>query len=167
MKQFKELRSLCLKIIAHVLDKYEDCDLGSEFWDLFFLAVSPLIKSFKQEGSSSEKPSSLFSCFLSMSKSQNLVTLLCREESLVPDIFSILTVTTASDAIKSSALKFIENLLCLDNMLDDNMISGFLDPYVEPLINGLHSLLIGDILKRLVLLLIDGLRLFPLVSMFS
>ncbi|XP_020872517.1 U3 small nucleolar RNA-associated protein 20 isoform X2 [Arabidopsis lyrata subsp. lyrata] len=150
LKQFKELRSLCLKIIAHVLDKYEDCDLGSKFWDLFFSAVSPLIKSFKQEGSSSEKPSSLFSCFLSMSKSRNLMKLLCREESLVPDIFSILTVTTASEAIKSSALKFIENLLCLDNELgeDDNMICGFLDPYIEALINSLHSLFIGDILKR-------------------
>ncbi|ESQ54097.1 hypothetical protein EUTSA_v10024182mg [Eutrema salsugineum] len=150
LKQFKELRSLCLKIIAYVLDKYEDCDLGSEFWDLLFSAMSPLIKSFKQEGSSSEKPSSLFSCFLSMSRSRNLVTLLCREESLVSDIFSILTVTTASEAIKSSALKFIENLLCLDNELDedDSMIKGFLDPYIEALINSLHSLFIGDNLKR-------------------
>lgn len=144
------MRSLCLKIIAHVLDKYENYDLGSDFWDIFFSAVNPLIKSFKQEGSSSEKPSSLFSCFLSMSKSRNLVTLLCREESLVPDIFSILTVTTASEAIKSSALKFIENLLCLDSDLDedDSMIKGFLDPYIETLINSLHSLFIGDILKR-------------------
>ncbi|XP_010445040.1 PREDICTED: U3 small nucleolar RNA-associated protein 20-like [Camelina sativa] len=150
LKQFKELRSLCLKIIAHVLDKYEDCDLGSEFWDLFFSAVSPLIKSFKQEGSSSEKPSSLFSCFLSMSRSRNLFTLLSREESLVPDIFSVLTVTTASEAIKSSALKFIENLLCLENEFgeDANMISGFLDPYIDALINSLHSLFIGDIFKR-------------------
>ncbi|KAF3583557.1 hypothetical protein F2Q69_00027497 [Brassica cretica] len=37
-KQFKELRSLCLKIIALALKKYEDCELGSEFWDLFFSA---------------------------------------------------------------------------------------------------------------------------------
>ncbi|CAH2077407.1 unnamed protein product [Thlaspi arvense] len=150
LKQSKELRSLCVKTIAHVLDKYEDCDLGSEFWDLFFSAVNPLIKNFKQEGSSSEKPSSLFSCFLSMSKSRNLVTLLCREESLVPDIFSILTVTTASEAIKSSALKFIENLLSLDNELDedDHMFKGFLDPYIEALINSLHSLFTGDISKR-------------------
>lgn len=169
MKQFKELRSLCLKIIAHVLDKYEDCDLGFEFWDLFFSAVSPLIKSFKQEGSSSEKPSSLFSCFLSMSKSRNLLTLLCRKESLVPDIFSILTVTTASEAIKAAVLKFVENLLCLDNEFgeDDNMISGFLDPCIDALINSLHSLFIGDILKRSGLLLIDGLWLFPLVSVIS
>ncbi|XP_013706551.1 U3 small nucleolar RNA-associated protein 20 [Brassica napus] len=150
LKQFKELRSLCLKIIAHVLDKYEDSDLGSEFWDLFFSAVNPLIKNFKQEGSSSEKTSSLFSCFLSMSRNRNLVTLLCREESLIPDICSILTVNTASDAIKSSALKFIENLLCLDSELheDDSMIKGFLDPYIETLFSSLHSLFIGDINKR-------------------
>lgn len=110
-----------MKIIARVLEKYEDCDLGFEFWDLFFSAVDSLIKSFKQEGSSSEKPSSLFSCFLSMSKSRSLVvTFLCREESLVPDIFSILTVTTASEAIKSSALSFIENLLSLESDLDDD-----------------------------------------------
>ncbi|EFH69737.1 predicted protein [Arabidopsis lyrata subsp. lyrata] len=150
LKQFKELRSLCLKIIAYVLHKYEDCNLGSEFWDLFFSAVNPLIKSFKQEGSSSERPSSLFKCFFSMSKSCNLVTFLCREEFLIPDIFSILTVTTASKDIKSYALKFIENLLRLDNELaeDEHMIKGFLDPYIEALTNSLHSLFLGDILKR-------------------
>lgn len=135
------MRSLCLRIIAHVLKKYEDCDLGSEFWDLFFSAVNPLIKCFKNEGSSSEKPSSLFTCFLLMSKSPNLVTFLCREESLVPDIFSILTVTTASDGIKSSALSFIKNLLSLEK--DD-----VLNPYIDALINNLHSLFRGDILRR-------------------
>ncbi|KAL0795429.1 hypothetical protein Bca101_066806 [Brassica carinata] len=143
LKQFKELRSLCLKIIALVLKKYEDCDLGSEFWDLFFSAVKPLIKCFKQEGSSSEKPSSLFTCFLSMSKSPNLVTFLCREESLVQDIFSFLTVTTASEDIKYSALTFIKNLLSLEKD-DDHMIKGFLDA----LINNLHSLFRGDVLRR-------------------
>ncbi|KAG7592924.1 Armadillo-type fold [Arabidopsis thaliana x Arabidopsis arenosa] len=150
LKQFKKLRSLCLKIIAYALKKYGDCNLGSEFWDLFFSAVNPLIKSFKQEGSSSERPSSLFKCIFSMSKSCNLVTFLCREEFLIPDIFSILTVTTASKDIKSYALKFIENLLRLENELDEDehMIKGFLDPYIEALINSLHSLFLGDILKR-------------------
>ncbi|KAJ4916552.1 ARM repeat superfamily protein [Raphanus sativus] len=141
LNQFKKLRSLCLRIIAHVLKKYEDCELGSEFWDLFFSAVNPLIKSFKQEGSSSKKPSSLFTCFLSMSKCPNLVTFLCREESLVPDIFSVLTVTTASNHIKSSALSFIKNLLSLEK--DD-----VLNPYIDALINNLHSLFRGDILRR-------------------
>ncbi|KAH0878443.1 hypothetical protein HID58_065837 [Brassica napus] len=150
LKQFKELRSLCLKIIARVLKKYEDCELGSEFWDLFFSAVNPLIKSFKQEGSSSEKPSSLFTCFLSMSKSPNLVTFLCREESLVPDIFSIPTVTTASEAIKSSALSFIKSLLSLEKDMedDDHKNKGFLNPYIDALINNLHSLFCGNILRR-------------------
>ncbi|XP_010532760.1 PREDICTED: small subunit processome component 20 homolog isoform X2 [Tarenaya hassleriana] len=149
-KQFKELRSLCLKIIALVLDKHEDCDLGSEFWDIFFAAVNPLIKSFKQEGSSSEKPSSLFSCFLSMSRSHNLVTLLCRENSLVPDIFSILTVATASEAVKSSVLKFVENLLSLDRELgdEDNMVKTILVPNAGTLIHSLHSLFLGDTSKR-------------------
>ncbi|KAJ0257757.1 hypothetical protein HA466_0085710 [Hirschfeldia incana] len=149
-KQFKELRSLCLKIIARVLKKYEDFDLCSEFWDLFFSAMNPLIKSFKQEGSSSEKSSSLFKCFLLMSKSPNLVIYLCREESLVPDIFSILTVTTASDDIKSSAFSFIKNLLSLEKDLeeDDGMINGFLVPYIDALINNLHSLFCGDIMRR-------------------
>ncbi|KAL0814388.1 hypothetical protein Bca101_070831 [Brassica carinata] len=149
-KQFKELRSLCLKIIALALKKYEDCELGSEFWDLFFSAVNPLIKSFKQEGSSSEKPSSLFTCFLSMSKSSNLVTFLCREESLVPDIFSIPTVTTASEAIKSSALSFIKNLLSLEKDMedDDHKNKGFLNPYIDALVDNLHSLFRGDILRR-------------------
>ncbi|XP_020868571.1 small subunit processome component 20 homolog [Arabidopsis lyrata subsp. lyrata] len=150
LKQFKKLRSLCLKIIAYALKKFGDCNLGSEFWDLFFSAVNPLIKSFKQEGSSSERPSSLFKCIFSMSKSCNLVTFLCREEFLISDIFSILTVTTASKDIKSYALKFIENLLRLDNELDEDehMIKGFLDPYIEALISSLHSLFFGDILKR-------------------
>ncbi|EOA39466.1 hypothetical protein CARUB_v10008061mg, partial [Capsella rubella] len=150
LKQFKEFRSLCLKIFARVLDKYEDCDFGSEFWDLFFSTVNPLIKSFKQEGSSSKTPSSLFKCFLSMSKSRNLVTFLCLKEFLLPDIFSILTVTTASKDIKSSVLKFIENLLSLENELDedDHMIRGFLDPCIDALITSLHSLFLEDILKR-------------------
>lgn len=149
-KQFKELRSLCLKIIALALKKYEDCELGSEFWDLFFSAVNPLIKSFKQEGSSSEKPSSLFTCFLSMSKSSNLVAFLCREESLVPDIFSIPTVTTASEAIKSSALSFIKNLLSLEKDMedDDHKNKGFLNPHIDALVDNLHSLFRGDILRR-------------------
>ncbi|KFK44281.1 hypothetical protein AALP_AA1G237800 [Arabis alpina] len=143
LKQFKDLRSLCLKIIAHVLTKYEDCDLGSEFWDLFFSAMNPLIKSFKQEGSSSEKPSSLFSCFLSM-------------------------ITTASEDIKSYALKFIENLLILDHELEEHesMIKGFLDPYIEPLIISLHSLFIGDKSKRKSVKY-KGERVIKILKLFS
>ncbi|THG16091.1 hypothetical protein TEA_014813 [Camellia sinensis var. sinensis] len=142
MKQFKELRSLCLKIISLVLNKYEDHEFGCEFWDLFFASVKPLIDGFKQEGASSEKPSSLFSCFLAMSRSYKLVSLFCREKNLVPDIFSILSVTTASEAILSSVLKFVENLLNLDSELDheDNAIETVLLSNLDALICSLHGL---------------------------
>ncbi|KAJ4967931.1 hypothetical protein NE237_014632 [Protea cynaroides] len=143
MKQFKDLRSLCLKIIAFTLNKYGDHDFGNEFWDIFFTAVKPLIHGFKQEGSSSERPSSLFSCFVAMSKSCTLVSLLYREENLIPTIFSILTVKTASDAIISCVLGFIENLLDLDNDLDDNedcSVKRVLLPNLEALVVSLRHL---------------------------
>lgn len=146
VKQLKELRSLCLKIFSFVLNKYEDHDFGCELWNLFFTSVEPLIKGFKQEGSSSEKPSSLFSCFLAMSRSHELVTLLHREKNLVPDIFSILTVSTASEAIKCYVLKFIENLLNLDKELDDDdtAVKSILLPNLEALICSLHCLFQHD-----------------------
>ncbi|CAK9136502.1 unnamed protein product [Ilex paraguariensis] len=146
MKQFKDMRSLCLKIISLVLSKYEDHDFDSEFWDLFFMSVKPLVEGFKQECASSEKPSSLFSCFLAMSRSYKLVPLLYRDKNLVPDIFSILTVTTASEAIVSCVLKFIENLLHLESELDneDNSIKGVLLPNLDALVSGLHRLFTCD-----------------------
>ncbi|KAI3979780.1 hypothetical protein MKX01_013875 [Papaver californicum] len=142
-KQYKDLRSLCLKIISSVLSKYDDHDFGGEFWDMFFMSVKALIDCFKQEGSSSEKPSSLFSCFLAMSKSQTLVSLLHREESLVPSVFSVLTVKTASSAIISCVLSFIENLLNLDSDLinhGDLAVQTILLPNLNTLIGSLHDL---------------------------
>lgn len=146
LKQLKDLRSLCLKIISIVLNKYEDHDFGSEFWDHFFNSVKPLVDGFKKEGFSGEKPSSLFSCFISMTRSHNLVPLLHRETNLVPDIFSILTVPSASEAIITSVLRFIENLLMLDNELDegDNAVKEVLRPNVGPLISNLQCLFLGD-----------------------
>ncbi|XP_054807809.1 U3 small nucleolar RNA-associated protein 20 isoform X1 [Prosopis cineraria] len=119
LKQFKDMRSLCLKIVSFVLNKYEDHEFGSDLWDFFFASVKPLIDRFKQEAASSEKPSSLFSCFLAMGRNNNLVALLCREESLVSDIYSILRVKSASEAVIVCVLKFVNNLLNLDNELDD------------------------------------------------
>lgn len=141
-EQFKNLRSLCLKILSFVLTKYDDHDFGGEFWDLFFTSVKPLIDGFKQETSSSEKPSSLFSCFIAMSRSEKLVSLLNREKNLVPDIFSILTVSTASEAIISCVLKFIENLLNLDSEQesDDNAVKRVLLPNLDTLVCSLHCL---------------------------
>ncbi|KAL3329329.1 hypothetical protein AABB24_036434 [Solanum stoloniferum] len=145
-KQCKDLRSLCLKIISFILSKFEDHDFSSEFWDLFFMSVKPLVASFKQEGASSEKASSLFSCFLAMSRSSKLVPLLSREKNLVPDVFSMLAVSTASDAIISSVLKFVENLLYLDIELgnEDNPLKRLLLPHVDVLVCSLHHLFVHD-----------------------
>ncbi|XP_021894298.1 U3 small nucleolar RNA-associated protein 20 [Carica papaya] len=81
-----------------------------------------------------------------MSRSHELVTLLHREKNLVPDIFSILTVSTASEAIKCYVLKFIENLLNLDKELDDDdtAVKSILLPNLEALICSLHCLFQHD-----------------------
>lgn len=141
IEQLKSLRSLCLKILSFVLTKYDDHDFDSDFWDLFFTSVKPLIDGFKQEASSSEKPSALFSCFIAMSRSKKLVSLLNRERNLLSDIFSILTVSTASEAIVSCVLKFIENLLKLDEQeSDNNAVKIILLPNIDTLVCSLHCL---------------------------
>lgn len=158
VKQYKDLRSLCLKVISFVLYKYEDYDFECEFWDLFFMSVKSSIESFKHEGASSEKPSSLFSCFLAMSRSHKLVPLLSRERNLVPDIFSILTISTASQPIISFVLQFIENLLTYDGELDgnDSAVRSAVLPNLDSLIKNLHVLFqSGDAKKRYVLLFND------------
>jgi U3 small nucleolar RNA-associated protein 20 len=144
-KQFKELRTLCLRVISLALNKFEDHNFGSDFWDILFTSVRPLVDRFKLEGASSEKPSSLFSCFITMSKSPKLVSLLARQPNLVPTVFSILSVSTASDAIVSAVLEFVENLLKLDNDLDldereDNLAKEVLLPHVDVLVQSLHDL---------------------------
>lgn len=141
LKQSKELRSLCVKIVSSALNKYEDYDFGDDFWDLFFISVKPLVDSFKQEGSSSEKPSSLFACFVAMSRSQKLVPLLNREKNLVPDIFGILTVSVASESVLRYVLKFIENLLSLSTELDDsdNDVKRILLSNLQTLTDSLHG----------------------------
>ncbi|XP_021290199.1 small subunit processome component 20 homolog isoform X1 [Herrania umbratica] len=171
IKQFKDLRSLCLKVVSLVLNKYEDHDFGCEFWDLFFTSMKPLIHGFKQEGSSSEKPSSLFSCFLAMSRSHRLVSLLCRERNLVPDIFSILTVPTASEAILSCVLKFISNLLDLDCELDDenSPIQSVIYPNLEALVCSLHHIFQSDSASKRKLVRCPGeteIRIFKLLSKY-
>ncbi|GJZ51936.1 small subunit processome component 20 homolog isoform X1, partial [Tanacetum coccineum] len=141
-KHFKDLRSLCLKIISFVVGKFEGHDFSLKFWDIFFSALKPLIDGFKQEGASSEKPSSLFVCFLAMSRSHKLVSLFHRVKNLVPDIFSILTVATASEAIITCVLKFIENLLYLDVDMESGAthVKGILHPNIDTLVYSLHHL---------------------------
>nr|CAD1819808.1 unnamed protein product [Ananas comosus var. bracteatus] len=141
--QVKDLRSLCLKVISSTLNKHDTHDFSSEFWHIFFTSVKPLLDNFKQEGASSEKPSSLFSCFIAMSQSPTLVPLLGRETNLISAIFSILTVRTASDAILSSVLDFIENLLKLDKDLDSegsDTVKRILEPHVEVLVSSFRDL---------------------------
>lgn len=142
MGQLKDFRSLSLKIVSFVLNKYEDHDFSCEFWDLFFGSVKPLIDGFKQEGFSGQKPSSLFSCFLAMSRSEKLVSLLCREQNLVPDILSILSVKSVSEAIVACVLNFVENLLILDDDLgvEDNSGKRVIRLYLEALVDNLHRL---------------------------
>ncbi|KAF2288910.1 hypothetical protein GH714_022732 [Hevea brasiliensis] len=171
LKQFKDLRSLCLKIVSLVINKYDDHDFDCVFWGMFFASVKPLIDGFKLEGSSSEKPSSLFSCFLAMSSSRHLVPLLSRETNLVPDIFSILTVTTASKAIISCVLKFIENLLNLNEELDDedNSVKKVLFPNLDKLISSLHCLFQDDTANKRKLAKYLGethTRIFKLLSKY-
>ncbi|KAA0033350.1 U3 small nucleolar RNA-associated protein 20 [Cucumis melo var. makuwa] len=169
VKQHKDLRSLCLRVISFVLYKYEDFDFEMEFWDLFFTSVKSSIESFKHEGSSSEKPSSLFSCFLAMSRSHKLVPLLARERNLVPDIFFILTISTASQPIILFVLQFIENLLTIDGELDgnDSAVRSILLPNLDSLIQSLHVLFqSGDAKKRKLVEHLNGpmIRIFKLLS---
>lgn len=169
VKQHKDLRSLCLRVISVILYKYEDFDFEIEFWDLFFMSVKSSIESFKHEGSSSEKPSSLFSCFLAMSRSRKLVPLLARERNLVPDIFFILTISTASQPIILFVLQFIENLLTFDGESDgnDSAVRSVLLPNLDSLIQNLHVLFqSGDAKKRKLIEHLNGpmIRIFKLLS---
>lgn len=139
IKQLKDLRSLCIKVICSALSHYEGHDFGENFWNIFFSSVKPLIDCFTQEASSSEKPSSLFACFMAMSRSPTLAPLL-GSNNLVPAIFCILTVKTASGSITSYALEFIENLLRLDlEQQDDNSVKKILVPHMDVLIHSLHD----------------------------
>ncbi|WVZ69932.1 hypothetical protein U9M48_018646 [Paspalum notatum var. saurae] len=141
IKQLKDLRSLCIRVISSALSHYESHDFGQNFWNIFFSSVKPLLDSFTQEASSSQKPSSLFACFMAMSLSPKLAPLL-GSNNLVPAIFSILTVKTASGSITTYALEFIENLLRLDIDLeqqDDHSVKKILAPHMDVLIHSLHD----------------------------
>lgn len=144
--QLKDMRSLCLKIVSYVVNKYEDHEFGSDMWDRFFSSAKPLVDKFKQEAASSEKPSSLLSCFLAMSANHKLVSLLCREESLIPDIFSIVSVKSASQDIVYCVLKFVENLLSLDNQLnnEDSSTHRVILSNIEVLIDSICCLFESD-----------------------
>ncbi|XP_057754877.1 uncharacterized protein LOC130974144 isoform X1 [Arachis stenosperma] len=146
LKQLKDMRSLCLKIVSVVLNKYEDHEFSSDLWDRFFSAVKSLIAKFKQETATSEKPSSLLSCFVAMSGNNKLVALLRTRESLVPDIFSIISLKSASEAVLYSVMNFVDNLLSLDNQLDDedNPARRVLLSHIKALIDSMWCLFGSD-----------------------
>ncbi|XP_031478045.1 uncharacterized protein LOC116249069 [Nymphaea colorata] len=143
-KQYKDIRALCLKILSFVLHKYGSYKFSREFWDSFFISVEPLIENFTRESSSSEKPSSLLSCFLAMSKNSDLVHLFERKQSLVPSILSILSVTSASSSVISAVLGFLENLLMLDEEMEHehSVVKKILMPHLSILLSDLHGLLL-------------------------
>ncbi|KAF3796079.1 Small subunit processome component 20-like protein [Nymphaea thermarum] len=143
-KQYKDIRALCLKILSFVLHKYGSYRFSREFWDSFFISVEPLIENFTRESSSSEKPSSLLSCFLAMSKNSDLVHLFERKQSLVPSILSILSVTSASSSVISAVLGFLENLLMLDEEMEHehSVVKKILMPHLSILLSDLHGLVL-------------------------
>ncbi|KAH9312457.1 hypothetical protein KI387_027492, partial [Taxus chinensis] len=142
--ELKDLRSLCLKVIAIMLNKYDSFHFGSVFWDIFFTAIKPLVDKFRQESSSSDTPSSLFTCFLAMSESSKLASFLQTEKSLVPSILSILSVKGVSDAMISAVLTFVENILNLDdgnNEDQDNvLLQEILLPHLDILFQSMQNL---------------------------
>ncbi|XP_073295585.1 uncharacterized protein [Primulina huaijiensis] len=169
VKHLKDLRSLCLKIIYRFLSKYEDHDFESAFWDLFSTSVKPLIANFAQEGASSKNPSSLFYCFLAMSKSNKLVPLLHENGNLVPDIFSMLTLPSASETILSCVFKFIMNLLELDSGPDseDNCVKRILLPHLDLLIQSLQRFFTNANITKRKLAQFLGKREFTIFSLIS
>ncbi|KAK6117565.1 hypothetical protein DH2020_048693 [Rehmannia glutinosa] len=122
-----------------------------------------------QEGASSKKPSSLFYCFLAMSKNYKLVPLLDREGSLIPDIFSILTVPSASESILSCVLKFTKNLLKLDSELgsEDIRVKRILLPHLDVLICSLHSIFTNGVAAKRQLVKFPGKREFTIFNLLS
>ncbi|XP_058732408.1 U3 small nucleolar RNA-associated protein 20-like isoform X2 [Vicia villosa] len=146
LNQLKDMRSQCLKIVSFVVNKYKDHEFDTDMWDRFFSSVKPLVDKFKQEAASSKKPSSLLSCFLAMSANHKRVAILCREQSLIPDIFSIISVNSATKAIVYCVLKFVENLLSLDNQLDyeDSSAHRVLLSNIEVLMDSICCLFESD-----------------------
>ncbi|XP_057867600.2 uncharacterized protein LOC131074886 isoform X2 [Cryptomeria japonica] len=141
----KDLRSLCLKVIAIMLNKYDSFDFGSVFWDIFFTAIKPLVDKFRQESGSSETPSSLFTCFLAMSESRKLASFLQREKMLVPNILAILSVKGVSESMISAVLTFVENLLDLDDINNEDQDKALLEeillPHLDILFTSMQNLI--------------------------
>ena len=112
----KDLRSLYLKVISIVLNKYDSINYGTNLWDMFFTTIKSLDKKFTHESGSRKTPSSLFTCFLEMNNHLKLASFLKRDKSLVPNIPTIMFVKSVLEAMISTILTFVENLLNMEHM---------------------------------------------------
>jgi len=139
-----DLRTLCLKIIATVLNKFEDFDYNPVYWDIFFQSTSPSIQNFAAENHSSTAPGAVFSCLLSMGKSVVLAPLLTRDFTLVPNVVAVISYRTATPAVIAAVVSFVEGLLNLeeeDGEEGKEVVKTVLLPHLEVLLARVHDLL--------------------------
>ena len=116
----KDFKSLCLKVVSIVLNKYDYIDYVTNLWDMFFTTIKSLDKKFIQESGSRETPSSLFTCFLEMNNHLKLASFLNREKSLYLNILSIMTIKNISQTMVLAIPSFVENLLNLEHGNHEN-----------------------------------------------
>lgn len=139
-----DLRTLCLKIIATVVTKFEDFDYNPVYWDIFFQSISPSIQNFAAENHSSTAPGAVFSCLLSMGKSVILAPLLTRDLTLVPNIVAVFSYRTATPAVIAAVVSFVEGLLNLEEEDGEDgkeVVRTVLLPHLEVLLARVHDLL--------------------------
>ncbi|CAM6096312.1 unnamed protein product [Calypogeia fissa] len=109
----REIRTLCLRIIATVIRKFQNIEFPPLFWDIFFDASKQSVRRFAAENSFTDGPSALMQCFIAISCRLELAPLLAKDPVLVPNILSVLAVKGACPEVVSSVLSFIENILDL------------------------------------------------------
>ncbi|KAG0630923.1 hypothetical protein M758_1G214100 [Ceratodon purpureus] len=139
-----DLRTLCLKIIATVLAKFDDFDYNPVYWDIFFQSISPSIQKFAAENHSSIVPGAVFSCLLSMGKSVLLAPLISRDPTLVPNVVAVFSYRTATPAVIVAVVSFIEGLLNLEEEGGEDgkdVVKKVLLPHLQVLLARVHDLL--------------------------
>ncbi|KAH7288543.1 hypothetical protein KP509_31G030600 [Ceratopteris richardii] len=136
----KDIRTLCFKVLAVVFSKYDDAEFCPLYWDRFFGTVQPMISRFGDEGASGDAPSALFSCFLSMSRSLALASILLQNENVIPNVLSLISHKNASISVIGASLSFVENLLAL-NQENASLLTTYFLPHLPLLLSNLMGLL--------------------------
>ncbi|KAG6556135.1 hypothetical protein Mapa_002076 [Marchantia paleacea] len=135
----REIKSLCLKVIASVVKKCENIVFNSVCWDIFFSAIRQSVARFVDENSSSTSPGALMQCFIMMSQRMELAPLLSKNPMLVPNVLSVLSVRGASSPVISAVLSFVENILDLLNAGTQDQrveaVRGILTPHLSLLLS--------------------------------